>query len=77
MINTINNILTEEFGLDETNIKNNETLESMDVDSIVMIEIQFELEKVFDIEVKDGDIHSAFTPADLVKYVSTRKAANA
>ncbi|QUJ66789.1 acyl carrier protein [Photobacterium sp. GJ3] len=76
MKNKIKEILMNEFGLNEESIMKNETLEDMNVDSIIMIEVQLELEREFNISVPDGDISPSFTLTDLVHYVREKDAVN-
>lgn len=70
MKNEIKNIFINEFGISETDLNSNKTLSDMGVDSIVIIEIQFELESQFNIKIPDGDISSTFTLSDFESYIA-------
>lgn len=65
-------ILVENFGFNEQEVKANNNLESLGADSIIIIEIQLDLERVFDIKIPDGDILSDFTAKDISDYIKNK-----
>ncbi|EMX8371637.1 acyl carrier protein [Yersinia enterocolitica] len=65
-------ILVGNFGLNEEKIKENNDLESLGVDSIIIIEIQLDLERAFDIKIPDGDILPDFTAKDISNYIKIK-----
>lgn len=65
-------ILVENFGLDQDKVMSNNTLEALGVDSIIIIEIQLDLERAFDITIPDGDIPAKFTLNDIILYLNVR-----
>ncbi|MDH1089260.1 acyl carrier protein [Pantoea brenneri] len=65
-------LLVENFGLNEQKVKENDNLESLGVDSIIIIEIQLDLEREFGIKIPDGDIVPDFTPKDISDYIKNK-----
>lgn len=70
--NRVVDILVENFGLNEQKVKADNNLESLDVDSIIMIEIQLDLEREFNIKIPDGDILPNFTAKDISDYIKNK-----
>ncbi|MDN4626088.1 MULTISPECIES: acyl carrier protein [unclassified Erwinia] len=68
----VTNILVDNFGLNKQNVKTNESLETLGVDSIIVIEIQLDLEREFGIKIPDGDILPGFTVNDISEYIHKR-----
>ncbi|VUS46724.1 acyl carrier protein [Klebsiella grimontii] len=65
-------ILVKNFGLDEGKVCSNQSLESLGVDSIIVIEIQLDLERAFSITIEDGDIPASFNLNDIVVYIKSK-----
>lgn len=70
--NKVVKILVDNFGLNEQEVKANKELENLGVDSIIMIEIQLDLERAFDIKITDGDILPNFTVKDISDYIKNK-----
>lgn len=68
----ITKILVDNFGLNETAVKANKNLETLGVDSIIMIEIQLDLEREFGIKIQDGEILPGFTTKDISEYIQNK-----
>lgn len=66
------NILVENFGLNELDVRANKDLETLGVDSIITIESQLDLEREFGIKIPDGDIQSNFTVEDISEYIQNK-----
>ncbi|WP_312760162.1 phosphopantetheine-binding protein [Pantoea brenneri] len=65
-------LLVNNFGLNEEGIKANNSLEKLGVDSIIIIEIQLDLEREFNIKIPDGDVIPDFTVNDISNYIKSR-----
>ncbi|EIL6545360.1 acyl carrier protein [Salmonella enterica] len=70
--NKVVKILVENFGLNELDVKENNNLETIGVDSIIMIEIQLDLEREFGVKISDGDILPSFTVKDISEYIQNK-----
>ncbi|ECC4750357.1 acyl carrier protein [Salmonella enterica] len=70
--NKVVKILVENFGLNELDVKENKNLETIGVDSIIMIEIQLDLEREFGVKISDGDILPSFTVKDISEYIQNK-----
>ncbi|EDZ5934463.1 acyl carrier protein [Salmonella enterica subsp. enterica serovar Chandans] len=70
--NKVIKILVENFGLNELDVKENKNLETIGVDSIIMIEIQLDLEREFGVKISDGDILPSFTVKDISEYIQNK-----
>ncbi|OIN39928.1 hypothetical protein AO411_2024810 [Salmonella enterica subsp. enterica serovar Sarajane] len=70
--NKVVKILVENFGLNELDVKENKNLETLGVDSIIMIEIQLDLEREFVVKISDGDILPSFTVKDISEYIQNK-----
>lgn len=70
--NKVIKILVENFGLNELDVKENKNLETIGVDSIIMIEIQLDLEREFGVKISDGDILPGFTVKDISEYIQNK-----
>ncbi|EAY4678279.1 acyl carrier protein [Salmonella enterica subsp. enterica serovar Rubislaw] len=70
--NKVIKILVENFGLNELDVKENKNLETIGVDSIIMIEIQLDLEREFGVKISDGDILLGFTVKDISEYIQNK-----
>ncbi|MEG2263065.1 MAG: phosphopantetheine-binding protein [Acinetobacter sp.] len=68
----ITSILVENFGLNAIDVKANNNLETLGVDSIITIEIQLELEREFGVKIPDGDILPSFTVKDISEYIQSK-----
>lgn len=62
-------IFLDEFTINEEDLKNNVSFESLGIDSLDKITFIFELEKEFDIDIQDNDIDNLKTPNELFEYV--------
>lgn len=62
-------IFLDEFIINEEDLKNNVSFESLGIDSLDKITFIFELEKEFDIDIQDNDIDNLKTPNELFEYV--------
>lgn len=65
-------VLVDNFGLNDKEVRGNSDLESMGVDSIITIEIQLDLERAFNINIPDGDILPGFTVNDISEYIKNK-----
>ncbi|EGL7120486.1 acyl carrier protein [Salmonella enterica] len=70
--NKVIKIFVENFGLNELDVKENKNLETIGVDSIIMIEIQLDLEREFGVKISDGDILPSFTVKDISEYIQNK-----
>lgn len=69
----VSNILIENFGLEREKVLNNTPLWCMDVDSIVIVEIQLELERQFSVQISDGDIMPTYSLDKIVGYIKHKR----
>lgn len=55
---------------DEDMVTLNTTLEDLGADSLDMVEVIMAIEDEFDVQIKDEDLESLKTLADLINYIS-------
>ena len=67
----IRDIIAEKMDMDPAEIKEDSSFESMQVDSLDMVEIVMDIEEAFDVSIETGD--NLKTVADLVNYIQEKK----
>lgn len=67
----IRDIIAEKMDLDASEISEDSTFESMQIDSLDMVEIVMDIEEAFDISVESAE--GLKTVADLVSYINDCK----
>lgn len=60
-------IIADKMDLDESKITMDSTFESLQIDSLDMVEIVMDIEEAFDVSIETGD--GLNTVADLVDYI--------
>ena len=61
--------ITEYFGFGPDEVKEDSNMESLQFDSLDMMELAFSIEDEFDIEIQDEEIEAIKTVADVIKLV--------
>ena len=67
----VKEIIVEQLGLDESEIKKETSFEDLGLDSLDIVELLMAIEEEFEIEVKAED--AGKTVSDLVKYIEDNK----
>ncbi|MGI6031826.1 MAG: phosphopantetheine-binding protein [Coriobacteriales bacterium] len=70
-IDTIKNLLEENLGIDPSTVTEDSTLESLDIDSLDMVELITDLEDAEGIDF--GEPEGIETVGDIVKHVDSLK----
>ena len=71
--NKVVDLIAAELKVDKSKIQDNATLADLGADSLSLLEIIFQLEEHFGIEIPDEDAEKFKTFNDLVEYVQTRR----
>ncbi|EPY2272650.1 acyl carrier protein [Clostridium sporogenes] len=66
----VKNIIVEQLGLDEGEVKLKTSFEDLGVDSLDLFQIIIEIEEAFDIQVEDAE--KIKTVEEAVKYVESK-----
>lgn len=71
VIDSVKQILEKNLSIDPTNVTEESTLESLDIDSLDLVELICDLEDVEDIDF--GEPEGLTTVGDIVKHVESLK----
>lgn len=70
MFEKVKAIVMEQLSItDEDMVTLNTTLEDLGADSLDMVEVIMAIEDEFDVQIKDEDLESLKTLADLIEYI--------
>lgn len=73
----IRSIIKHQFGLLDEDISSDYTWDNMGIDSLDIVELTMEVEKVYEISISDLEIEKCYTLGDFVKLVEmTRNVRN-
>ena len=72
MFEKICEIINEKMDIDVSEISKDSTFESLDIDSLDMVEIIMDLEEAFDVELEDAQ--DLKTIADLMSFIEQKQA---
>ncbi|OTP87374.1 hypothetical protein B6D12_12740 [Gilliamella apicola] len=70
--NEIVSLLVNNYGIDNENLTNGVTFQQLGIDSIVILDIHFDIEQKFEIDIPEGDINVQQNLTDLVCYLENR-----
>jgi len=66
-------IVVDQLGVDEEEISPTTTFQSLNADSLDIVELVMALEEEFNLDIADEEVENIQTIADVVKYVSENK----
>ena len=70
MFEKVKTIVMDQLSItDEEMVTLNTTLEDLGADSLDMVEVIMAIEDEFDVQIKDEDLESLKTLADLIEYI--------
>lgn len=66
-------IVVDQLGVDEEEITPTTTFQSLNADSLDIVELVMALEEEFNLDIADEEVENIQTIADVVKYVTENK----
>ena len=70
---TLQNILTEQLGIDKSEISMDTSIvDDLGVDSLDFVELVMAVDQEFDIEINDSDVDGIVTIGDVVNYIKEK-----
>ncbi|HHX77406.1 MAG TPA: acyl carrier protein [Firmicutes bacterium] len=65
----VKSLVSEQLGVDESEITLDTSFDSLDADSLDIVELVMALEEEFDLEISDEEVEKIKTVGDVVNYI--------